>query len=717
MDHKQQQSLNEAIMQQVFGYSPPSPSSTIDESKMAELHSLIQDGKTAQQISKIMNIALSTVKMLMKDFNKESFVDEDNTAAVAKQVKKAVKEYTSGKLVVRSKGGKSRFIMVRADKIDNKLREMMADVMYPKANIHDRDDISYGNISSMIISAGVDAWIEALGLKEEEEAAVSSSSSSLDEKSFRDFTTPASPELKKWIESGKVKILDSGVSDLGPTTKFVVVQNPKWFGGDRQDDAQVLMFTISDPERGRIKMFAFHGSHISLAKAMKFATNNKLVVKESVELDEAFDMKKMLKIFNKLKKNDTIKIKYDSSISKGKEFQTFVVTSPKRPVGKRGVERVIMKHVDNPTGVKYTLYNRDGSVSLAIGDMAASMTDIQESVLLDEVHSLDEALVLASDNLNVVKKTAEKLSKQSPDLTYYVVKHNERYMKGMKYTYYEVYQSVDMHLVRGKAKKIAGYGAKVDMRESVLDELDEANHDQRAADKSLFNAMKVVDPTGKLRMKMVKTDPSRFGDDVEITSQKMAEYGDWTLMAWSDGKLMHIWYDHPNGEGSVPEKDFKRVAKDMMSESVLVDEVTSIASSVESRKKVTKVLKKKGIGFHTSKGDIMVNPKNLIAAKSALNKEFAGDFETNSGMKLKATKKADISDEVELGESASRETETAKKIAKTGKKLGDWVGKSYFEYEGNLWILGGYGGDAVNRGPIDKAKKTLNKMLLKNLKF
>jgi len=255
------------------------------------------------------------------------------------------------------------------------------------------------------------------------------------------------------------------------------------------------------------------------------------------------------------------------------------------------------------------------------------------------------------------------------------------------------------------------------MRESVLDELDEANHDQRAADKSLFNAMKVVDPTGKLRMKMVKTDPSRFGDDVEITSQKMAEYGDWTLMAWSDGKLMHIWYDHPNGEGSVPEKDFKRVAKDMMSESVLVDEVTSIASSVESRKKVTKVLKKKGIGFHTSKGDIMVNPKNLIAAKSALNKEFAGDFETNSGMKLKATKKADISDEVELGESASRETETAKKIAKTGKKLGDWVGKSYFEYEGNLWILGGYGGDAVNRGPIDKAKKTLNKMLLKNLKF
>jgi len=110
----------------------------------------------------------------------------------------------------------------------------------------------------------------------------------------------------------------------------------------------------------------------------------KKLIGEEVELDEAFDMKKMLKIFNKLKKNDTIKIKYDSSMRKGKDFQTFVVTSPKRTVGKKGVERVIMKHVDNPTGVKYTLYNRDGSVSLAVGDMAASMTDIQESVELDE---------------------------------------------------------------------------------------------------------------------------------------------------------------------------------------------------------------------------------------------------------------------------------------------------------------------------------------------
>ena len=93
--------------------------------------------------------------------------EADNTAAVARQVKKAVKKYTTGKLVVRSKGGKARFIAVVAHgNIDNKLRKMMADVMYPKANIKDKSNISYGNISDKIISASADHWVKALGLKE-----------------------------------------------------------------------------------------------------------------------------------------------------------------------------------------------------------------------------------------------------------------------------------------------------------------------------------------------------------------------------------------------------------------------------------------------------------------------------------------------------------------------------------------------------------------------
>jgi hypothetical protein len=82
-----------------------------------------------------------------------------------------------------------------------------------------------------------------------------------------------------------------------------------------------------------------------------------------------------LAVFNKLKKNDKVQVRYDSTIRKGSE-QTLVVTSGKRAVGKARVERIILKNPDNPRGMKYTLYNRNGSVSLALGDMAASMTDI-----------------------------------------------------------------------------------------------------------------------------------------------------------------------------------------------------------------------------------------------------------------------------------------------------------------------------------------------------
>ncbi len=99
--------------------------------------------------------------------NESVELDEaDNTAAVAKQVKQAVKKYVTGTPRVQSKGGKVRFIMLRADKIDNKLRKMILDVEHPNAKVKNMDDIHYANISDRIISAGADVWMDALGLKE-----------------------------------------------------------------------------------------------------------------------------------------------------------------------------------------------------------------------------------------------------------------------------------------------------------------------------------------------------------------------------------------------------------------------------------------------------------------------------------------------------------------------------------------------------------------------
>ena len=56
--------------------------------------------------------------------------------------------------------------------------------------------------------------------------------------------------------------------------------------------------------------------------------------KEEVELEEAVDQKQLLTMYKKLKKGDKIDVTFDSSIRKGKEPMTLVVTSPHREVGK-----------------------------------------------------------------------------------------------------------------------------------------------------------------------------------------------------------------------------------------------------------------------------------------------------------------------------------------------------------------------------------------------
>jgi hypothetical protein len=104
-----------------------------------------------------------------------------------------------------------------------------------------------------------------------------------------------------------------------------------------------------------------------------------MVLKESVNEAKSMDTKKRLKVYDKLKKGDEITIKYGSSMSSGREGK-FKVTKGKTVVGKQKVERIILQNVANPKGVKYYLYQRNGNVTMAIGDMAASIEDMHESV-------------------------------------------------------------------------------------------------------------------------------------------------------------------------------------------------------------------------------------------------------------------------------------------------------------------------------------------------
>ena len=57
-----------------------------------------------------------------------------------------------------------------------------------------------------------------------------------------------------------------------------------------------------------------------------------------------------------------------------------VISKGKKLGGKQKVERIILKNPANPKGVKYYLYQRNGNVTMAIGDMAATIEDMHESV-------------------------------------------------------------------------------------------------------------------------------------------------------------------------------------------------------------------------------------------------------------------------------------------------------------------------------------------------
>jgi len=89
---------------------------------------------------------------------------------------------------------------------------------------------------------------------------------------------PADKKTKDLIQSGKAKILYTGVSSIHKNARFVVVERPLGHKGKvSSNQDKVLMATISDPKGGRIKMFSYHGTHVNLAGAMKFAKNNKLI--------------------------------------------------------------------------------------------------------------------------------------------------------------------------------------------------------------------------------------------------------------------------------------------------------------------------------------------------------------------------------------------------------------------------------------------------------
>ena len=106
------------------------------------------------------------------------------------------------------------------------------------------------------------------------------------------------------------------------------------------------------------------------------------VVIESV--NEAMSESQRFKVYNSLKKGDVVSIKYDSSIKEGTKYIPYVVSKGKTKLMKGKIERIILKSPKNPRFKAY-LYNRNGDVSLALGDMAASIVDMKKGKVKESV--------------------------------------------------------------------------------------------------------------------------------------------------------------------------------------------------------------------------------------------------------------------------------------------------------------------------------------------
>jgi len=103
---------------------------------------------------------------------------------------------------------------------------------------------------------------------------------------------------------------------------------------------------------------------------------------------KTMDQKKAKQVYDKLKKGSEIEVDFGNFISAGGRAITLKVTSGHRIVGKSRVGRIILINPENPRGMKYKLFNRDGKISLAQGDMGTILKDMK--IIKEDVDQVDE---------------------------------------------------------------------------------------------------------------------------------------------------------------------------------------------------------------------------------------------------------------------------------------------------------------------------------------
>ena len=216
---------------------------------------------------------------------------------------------------------------------------------------------------------------------------------------------------------------------------------------------------------------------------------------------------KLNKIFDKLKPKMTVQIKKSSAIKQDKDFSTYLVVS--KNTLRNGTEKITLKNRANPTGVKSFLYRRDGKVTFAIGDMAASIDDIKEN--LEEGYEKEVLNVLSDAGIDGYFRNGKLyVDKRDAKDAKAALEDADNIIKLPKMVKEEV-EDLDEASARADAMRAMGRGKKVDPAD--VDEPKASAIDKASADKNMVMQMrKVMDVKGNATIefgngKKEKVDP------------------------------------------------------------------------------------------------------------------------------------------------------------------------------------------------------------------
>ena len=343
--------------------------------------------------------------------------------------------------------------------------------------------------------------------------------------------------------------------------------------------------------------------------------------KESVDEAKSMDMNKRLKVYDKLKKGDEITIKYGSSMSSGREGK-FKVTKGKTVVGKEKVERIILQNVANPKGVKYYLYQRNGNVTMAIGDMGATIEDMSESVVNEaKVKSKDtKGIRLAEAIYNNVEAIMEAVEREKMDVDTVVGSFGPVLVNAIKATLKHKFKPTDGNEVKLK-----------DFYSELKDLLKVAE--------SLVNR------------------PSKAG------LNKLAA-------------AHTIWWNHKSGAAVVLNgKHTDNIVESVVNEAKEPEVITQLRKIVKDKQndliKDTKTGRKIRVDMNSA--NLMIQVYDALKSQSNKDKFVNGGVVSMGLMAFKLMKKEDVSEVIEEGEYQGRKVELNKPMQGDVKKFKVYV--------------------------------------------